>query len=129
MKHPIRLGLVCLARETFDFEAAAGVYRRITEEVRNLESVEWEIVSDGRKFERPVNYALIRIIPPAGVKVDDSKRPFIIIDPRAGHGPGRRKTGLPPGVYSHRRFVYLAEKDFTQGLGVNGEPRRSCGLD
>ena len=45
MKHPIRLGLVCLARETFDFEAAAGVYRRITEEVRNLESVDWEIVS------------------------------------------------------------------------------------
>jgi L-fucose isomerase-like protein len=46
MKHPIRLGLVCLARETFDFEAAAGVYRRITEEVRNLEAVDWEIVSD-----------------------------------------------------------------------------------
>lgn len=53
-----------------------------------LLAFEWEIVSDGRKFDRPVNYALIRIIPPAGVKVDDSKRPFIIIDPRAGHGPG-----------------------------------------
>src|SRR5438128_8421833 len=30
-----------------------------------------ELLSDGRTFERPVNYALIRIIPPTGVKVDD----------------------------------------------------------
>lgn len=53
-----------------------------------LLAFQWEIVSDGRKFERPVNYALLRIIPPAGVTVDDNKRPFIIVDPRAGHGPG-----------------------------------------
>lgn len=53
-----------------------------------LLAFDWEIISDGRKFERPVNYALVRIIPPEGVKIDDSKRPFIIIDPRAGHGPG-----------------------------------------
>ena len=44
MKHPIRLGLVCLARKTFDFEAAAEVYRRIAEEVGNLEAADWEIV-------------------------------------------------------------------------------------
>lgn len=49
---------------------------------------QWEMVSDGRTFERPVNYALIRIIPPEGVRVDETRRPFIIIDPRAGHGPG-----------------------------------------
>lgn len=49
---------------------------------------DWEMVSDGRKFERPVNYALVRIIPPAGVTIDPDKRPFVIIDPRAGHGPG-----------------------------------------
>ncbi len=53
-----------------------------------LLAFEWEMVSDGRKFERPVNYALIRIVPPEGGKVDDTKRPFIIVDPRAGHGPG-----------------------------------------
>jgi pimeloyl-ACP methyl ester carboxylesterase len=53
-----------------------------------LLAFKWEIISDGRTFERPVNYALIRIIPPEGVKIDDTKRPFIIIDPRAGHGPG-----------------------------------------
>jgi pimeloyl-ACP methyl ester carboxylesterase len=48
----------------------------------------YEMVLDGRTFERPVNYALVRIAPPAGVTVDPKRRPYIIIDPRAGHGPG-----------------------------------------
>jgi pimeloyl-ACP methyl ester carboxylesterase len=47
-----------------------------------------ETVMDGRSFERPVNYALLRILPPAGVEIDSTRRPFVIIDPRAGHGPG-----------------------------------------
>jgi pimeloyl-ACP methyl ester carboxylesterase len=47
-----------------------------------------ELVLDGRNFERPVNYALARIIPPPGVKIDTRRRPFVIVDPRAGHGPG-----------------------------------------
>ena len=49
---------------------------------------DYEIVVDARTFERPVNYALVRIIPPAGVTVDPKRRPYVIIDPRAGHGPG-----------------------------------------
>jgi pimeloyl-ACP methyl ester carboxylesterase len=49
---------------------------------------DYEIVMDGRKRQRPVNYALLRIVPPQGVVVDEAKRPFIIVDPRAGHGPG-----------------------------------------
>ena len=49
---------------------------------------EYETILDGRTFARPVNYALLRIAPPAGISVDESKRPFVIIDPRAGHGPG-----------------------------------------
>jgi pimeloyl-ACP methyl ester carboxylesterase len=53
-----------------------------------LLAFKWEIISDGRTFDRPVNYALIRILPPEGVKIDDTKRPFMIVDPRAGHGPG-----------------------------------------
>ncbi|SAK49909.1 PHB de-polymerase domain-containing protein [Caballeronia fortuita] len=47
-----------------------------------------EMLLDGRTFARPVNYALLRIVPPEGVVVDASKRPYLIIDPRAGHGPG-----------------------------------------
>src|SRR5689334_12580056 len=47
-----------------------------------------ELVLDGRTFVRPVNYALVRIVPPASVSIDPHKRPFIVFDPRAGHGPG-----------------------------------------
>src|SRR3982751_2532955 len=49
---------------------------------------EYETVVDGRKLERPVNYALVRILPGEGVSIDAKLRPYIIIDPRAGHGPG-----------------------------------------
>ncbi len=49
---------------------------------------DYEMVMDGREFEQPVNYALVRIVPPKGVKIDNKKRPYVIIDPRAGHGPG-----------------------------------------
>jgi len=48
----------------------------------------YETISDARTFEHPANYALVRIIPPKGVVVDNTKRPFVIVDPRAGHGPG-----------------------------------------
>jgi hypothetical protein len=47
-----------------------------------------ELVMDGRKLSRPVNYALVRIISPDGIEPDARKRPFVIVDPRAGHGPG-----------------------------------------
>ena len=47
-----------------------------------------ELLVDGRQLERPVNYGLVRILPPEGQVVDPAKRPFIVFDPRAGHGPG-----------------------------------------
>jgi pimeloyl-ACP methyl ester carboxylesterase len=49
---------------------------------------EHEMVMDGRQFERPVNYALLRIKGPPETAIDPKKRPYVIIDPRAGHGPG-----------------------------------------
>ncbi len=49
---------------------------------------DYETVMDGRTMDRPVNYALVRIIAPKGVAVDSRLRPYVIIDPRAGHGPG-----------------------------------------
>jgi pimeloyl-ACP methyl ester carboxylesterase len=48
----------------------------------------YEMVLDARTFARPVNYALVRITPPTGITIDPKRRPYIIIDPRAGHGPG-----------------------------------------
>lgn len=53
---------------------------------------EHEQVLDARRFERPVNYALLRIVRIDGKHWDDhvdhSKPPVVVIDPRAGHGPG-----------------------------------------
>jgi Protein of unknown function (DUF3141) len=53
---------------------------------------DYELLLDARNFERPANYALLRITR-AGDDcwddcVDEAKPPVIIIDPRAGHGPG-----------------------------------------
>lgn len=47
-----------------------------------------EVAVDGRTLPRPVNYVLLKILPPAGVETHDWKRPYMIIDPRAGHGAG-----------------------------------------
>jgi pimeloyl-ACP methyl ester carboxylesterase len=49
---------------------------------------QYEMIADARAYDRPANHALVRIIPPDGVEVDEEKRPFVIVDPRAGHGPG-----------------------------------------
>src|SRR5262249_28392573 len=49
---------------------------------------DFEVVMDARTFERPCNYLLMRIKPPDGVEPEAHKRPFIVFDPRAGHGPG-----------------------------------------
>ncbi|MBF0413113.1 MAG: DUF3141 domain-containing protein [Desulfamplus sp.] len=76
---------------------------------------DYEVISDGRTRENPVNYQLVRIrgvkskagadkpdieeqsgvaasrtdIKIADIKADDPhKRPIVVIDPRAGHGPG-----------------------------------------
>jgi len=49
---------------------------------------EVELVLDGRTLDRPVNYGLVRVVPPQGAEIDARRRPFVIVDPRAGHGPG-----------------------------------------
>jgi Protein of unknown function (DUF3141) len=54
----------------------------------NVLDYEVELVVDGRTLERPVNYGLVRVVPPAGIELDPTRRPFVIVDPRAGHGPG-----------------------------------------
>jgi len=51
-------------------------------------SFNYELVMDGRTLERPVNYQLLKITPPAGVTFDPKARPYMVFDPRAGHGPG-----------------------------------------
>ncbi len=49
---------------------------------------DYETILDAREFEHPANYGLVRIKPLPDRPTDPNKRPFVVIDPRAGHGPG-----------------------------------------
>ena len=60
----------------------------LAEAVPHVLNYQTELVVDGRTLPRPVNYGLARIVPPAGVQVNAALRPFVVVDPRAGHGPG-----------------------------------------
>ena len=60
----------------------------LAETVPHVLDYKAELVVDGRTLERPVNYLLVRVTPPAGVEINPKLRPFVIVDPRAGHGPG-----------------------------------------
>src|SRR5574338_1357610 len=52
----------------------------------------YEVLLDARRFEEPANYALLRITEAGGHCAADckdaAKPPVIMVDPRAGHGPG-----------------------------------------
>ena len=60
----------------------------LTKTVPHVLDYQVELVVDGRTLERPVNYGLVRVLPPEGVEIDPKRRPFVVVDPRAGHGPG-----------------------------------------
>jgi pimeloyl-ACP methyl ester carboxylesterase len=49
---------------------------------------DYEVIVDGRDLKPACNYMLLHILPPEGTEIDDQLRPYIVIDPRAGHGPG-----------------------------------------
>ena len=49
---------------------------------------DYEVILRGDSLPRPVNYALVRVVPPQGTVIDETKRPVVVIDPRAGQGPG-----------------------------------------
>ncbi len=57
-----------------------------------LLNFKYETLLDARGFERPANYALLRITEVGDDCWDDcidpAKPPVIVLDPRAGHGPG-----------------------------------------
>lgn len=49
---------------------------------------EYETIMSGKDLDRPVNHDLTRVRPIGGKKAVKGKRPIVVIDPRAGHGPG-----------------------------------------
>ena len=63
-------------------------YAQKEKAVPHVLSFNAELVLDARNFDRPANYLLVRVKPPQGVVIDPKKRPFVVVDPRAGHGPG-----------------------------------------
>lgn len=67
---------------------STGYYEQRAKAVPHVLSFDAELVLDARTFARPANYLLVRIQPPDGLRVDPKKRPFVVVDPRAGHGPG-----------------------------------------
>ena len=63
-------------------------YEQAGKQTPNVLNFQGEIILDGRIFERPVNYGLVRIVPGADIEIDPQKRPFIVFDPRAGQCAG-----------------------------------------
>jgi pimeloyl-ACP methyl ester carboxylesterase len=63
-------------------------FEHMEERVPNVLTFQFEPVVRGIDLDRPVNYGLVRIVTPPDVTLDPRKRPFIVFDPRAGHGPG-----------------------------------------
>jgi hypothetical protein len=58
-----------------------GQYREhVAQTVPHVLQYATELIIDGRQLDEPVNYALVRIIPP--IEIDPERRPFIVVDPR-----------------------------------------------
>jgi pimeloyl-ACP methyl ester carboxylesterase len=69
-------------------ERSQGYREHAAKKAPHVLKFQCTLVMDGRKLPRPVNYVLVRVTPPDGEDTEESKRPFVIVDPRAGHGPG-----------------------------------------
>jgi hypothetical protein len=89
---------------------------------------EYETILDARRFKHPVNYALLRISGSGKDRIEEcvneNKRPVIIVDPRAGHGPGI-------GGFKHDSEVGMALHEGHPGhwptlLGCGYSPSSDC---
>lgn len=73
-------------------ERANNMFAHEAQGLPPLLDFDHELILDARRFTPPANYALLRITrcceDHAEVCVDPAKQPVIILDPRAGHGPG-----------------------------------------
>ena len=61
----------------------------LAETAPNVLDYEVELIIDGRTLKRPINYGLVRVIPPKGVEIDPQRRPFVI----AAHRRDRPNSG------------------------------------
>src|SRR5450759_3244684 len=77
---------------------------------------DYELILDARRFERPANYALLRITRVGDDCIEDcldpSKPPVIVVDPRAGQGPGvggfKRYSEVGIGLHEGYSVYFVA---------------------
>lgn len=73
-------------------ERGSGMLAHAQADMPPLLDFDYETVLDARDFDTPANYALLHVThcqdAHARDCTDESKPPVIIVDPRAGHGPG-----------------------------------------
>ena len=101
-------------------------HEHMAEAAPNVLSFRCELVLSGATLPRPVNYGLVRIVPPRGVSIDPKKRPFVVVDPRAGHGPGHRRVqGRQRDRHGHARRACLLLRGLPaqSGPGPDGRGR------
>ncbi len=60
----------------------------LAESAPNVLDFDAEVILDAHELPRPCNYCLMRIVPPKDTPTLPNARPFVVVDPRAGHGPG-----------------------------------------
>src|SRR5512134_2260354 len=83
-----------------------------------LLNFEHELLLDARQFDRPANYALVRVTDVGDACwedcVDPAKPPVIVIDPRAGHGPGiggfKRESEVGIALHVGHPVYFVAER-------------------
>jgi hypothetical protein len=46
MKQEIKVGVVCVARKTFDYKAAEEIYTQIKIDLKKIEKIEWHFIDD-----------------------------------------------------------------------------------
>lgn len=104
---------------------------------------DYEVVLDGRNFDPPVNYSLVRILDRRkkdrgtpepqrrlthrGKSIDadgSPSRPIVVIDPRAGHGPGIGGSKLDSQIgvaldYGHPVYFILFYTDPEPGQTIS----------
>ncbi|AKM32676.1 3-hydroxyalkanoate synthetase [Pandoraea faecigallinarum] len=60
----------------------------LAESAPNVLDFAAEVILDAHTLPRPCNYCLMRILAPEDTPTLPNARPFVVVDPRAGHGPG-----------------------------------------
>lgn len=89
-------GVDVIQRQVLFFDTLRQRAKNMVEHERNgmppVLDFKYDLVADAATFETPSNYQLLKILEIGDICLDDcldpEKPPVIIIDPRAGHGPG-----------------------------------------